>query len=46
MRKSMEIPKRMVVEKRNSRIELINHNINPLKPIIKNGKGRQKQKRC
>lgn len=29
MRKSMEIPKRMVIEKRNSRIELINHNINP-----------------
>lgn len=29
MRKSMEIPKRMVIEKHNSRIELINHNINP-----------------
>lgn len=29
MRKSMEISKRMVIEKRNSRIELINHNINP-----------------
>lgn len=29
MHKSVEIPKRMVIEKRNSRIELINHNINP-----------------
>ena len=29
MRKSVEIPKRMVIEKRNSRIELIKHNINP-----------------